>query len=91
MYPCYTQLIYLPKSVPGVEVSHWTLDLQNGAQANIQKLQALIKPNTKMIILNNPNNPLGTVLPVSTANEIVNLARTHDLTTTRSATLPAIA
>lgn len=80
MYPCYTQLISLPKSVPGVEVSYWTLDLQNGAQANIQQLQDLIRPNTKMIILNNPNNPLGSVLPLTTANEIINLARTHDLT-----------
>ncbi|OOQ82312.1 putative aspartate aminotransferase [Penicillium brasilianum] len=80
MYPCYTQLISLPKSVPGVEVSYWTLGLQDEAQANIQQLQELIRPNTKMIILNNPNNPLGSILPLTTAHEIVNLSRTHGLT-----------
>lgn len=77
MYPCYTQLISLPKSVPGVEVSYWKLDLQNHAEANIQHLKDLIKPNTKMLILNNPNNPLGTILPVNTQQEIVDLARAH--------------
>lgn len=80
MYPCYTQLISLPKSIPGVEVSYWTLDLQNQAQANIQHLKDLVKPTTKMIILNNPNNPLGTVLPLTTQHEIVDLARNHGLT-----------
>jgi aspartate/methionine/tyrosine aminotransferase len=80
MYPCYTQLISLPKSVPGVEVSYWTLDLQNQAQPDIQALKDAIKPTTKMIILNNPNNPLGTILPLKTQSEIVALARQHGLT-----------
>lgn len=80
MYPCYTQLISLPKAVPGLQVSYWTLDLQNKGQGDISQLQALIKPSTKMIILNNPNNPLGTVLPLETQTAIVDLARTHGLT-----------
>lgn len=77
MYPVYMQLISLPKSVPGVDVSYWKLDLENQAHANVTQLKALIKPNTKMIILNNPNNPLGTILPLETQHAIVDLARDH--------------
>jgi aspartate/methionine/tyrosine aminotransferase len=80
MYPCYTQLISLPKSIPGVEVSYWELDLQNGGKADVQALRDLIRPSTKMIILNNPNNPLGTILPLTTQLEIVDIAREHGLT-----------
>ncbi|KAJ5176602.1 uncharacterized protein N7482_002479 [Penicillium canariense] len=79
MYPSYTQLISLPKS-SGVDVSYWTLDLQNRAQANIQQLKDLIRPTTKMIVLNNPNNPLGTILAREMQTEIVALARSHGLT-----------
>ncbi|KAJ5906470.1 uncharacterized protein N7473_003386 [Penicillium subrubescens] len=82
MYPCYTQLISLPKSIPGVEVDYWELDLdlENGAKADIQALRGLIRPTTKMIVLNNPNNPLGTVLSRMTQNGIVEIAREYGLT-----------
>lgn len=79
MYPVYTQLISLPKSVPGVEVSYWKLDLENQAHADVTQLKTLIKPNTKIIILNNPNNPDGTILPLETQHDIVNLAREHGI------------
>jgi aspartate/methionine/tyrosine aminotransferase len=63
-----------------VEVDFWGLDLENGAQADIQALKDLIRPTTKMIVLNNPNNPLGTVLSRTTQNDIVDIAREHGLT-----------
>ncbi|KAJ5682462.1 hypothetical protein N7462_005627 [Penicillium macrosclerotiorum] len=80
MYPSYQQLLSLPTATAGVEASHWILDLDSPAHTSIQALKALIRPTTKMIILNNPNNPLGTVLSRTAQAEIVALAAAHNLT-----------
>ncbi|KAJ5495438.1 hypothetical protein N7539_000554 [Penicillium diatomitis] len=80
MYPCYTQLISLPKAVPNVDVSYWKLDLDDQARPDINQLKALIRPTTKLIVVNNPNNPTGTVLSKQTQMEIVSIARSHNIT-----------
>ena len=54
-YPTYPQLLALPKSM--CELSHWKLDPGKGWAGDLEELRALIRPSTKMIILNNPNNP----------------------------------
>jgi aspartate/methionine/tyrosine aminotransferase len=80
MYPAYTQLLSIPKAIPGVEHSFWSLDIDNAMQANVQLLESLIQPNTRMIVLNNPNNPLGTVLPLEVQREIAALAHSRGIT-----------
>ncbi|EPS34331.1 hypothetical protein PDE_09295 [Penicillium oxalicum 114-2] len=80
MYPCYAQLISLPRSVPNVDVSYWNVDLKGHRKPDIKELQALIKPSTKLIVVNNPNNPTGAVLSQDLQMEIVELARSHGLT-----------
>lgn len=79
MYPSYTQLLSIPKATVGENVSYWSLDLNNQAQGDLQQLKDMIKPTTKMIVLNNPNNPLGTTLSLEMQHAIVTLAREHGL------------
>lgn len=79
LYPSYAQLISLPQAITGVDVPLWTLDLENQAEVNIRSLEDLIKPTTKMVILNNPNNPTGTVLPPEIQRGIVDLAKSRGL------------
>lgn len=79
MYPSYTQLLSIPKATVGEEISYWSLDLNNQAQGDLQQLKDMIKPTTKMIVLNNPNNPLGTILSLEMQREIVALVRKHGL------------
>lgn len=79
MYPAYTQLLSVPKGIAGVEHSFWPLDINNNMQANVQLLESLIQPNTKMIVLNNPNNPLGTVLSVEQQREIAAIAHSRGI------------
>ena len=45
----------------------------------MDELKDLIKENTKMIILNNPNNPTGATIPKSVLQDIIDLARSHDI------------
>lgn len=79
MYPSYTQLLSIPKATVGQEISYWSLDLNNQAQGDLQQLKDMINPTTKMIVLNNPNNPLGTILSLEMQHGIVALARKHGL------------
>ena len=57
-YPTYPQLVGLPESFP-CELSYWRLDPENGWSLDREELRRLIKPSTKMIILNSPGNPTG--------------------------------
>ncbi|KAL6901034.1 pyridoxal phosphate-dependent transferase [Trichoderma evansii] len=78
-YPTYTQLSSLSKSI-GCDVSTWTLDPNDEWRPNMTQLRSLIRPSsTKMIILNNPNNPTGSVLDAEAQLEILELARQHDI------------
>lgn len=54
-----------------LEPSHWTLPLD--------RLAAAIGPATRGIVLNTPNNPVGTMLDAQTLAAIGDLAERHDL------------
>ncbi|VUC37438.1 unnamed protein product [Clonostachys rosea] len=77
-YPTYGQLYLVPK-YNGVDVDLWKMNEENDWQLNIEELSSLIKPNTKAIILNNPNNPTGAVLGREFLQQVISIARKSDL------------
>ncbi|MCJ1438266.1 hypothetical protein MMC27_007654 [Xylographa pallens] len=77
-YPTYQQLYTVPASL-GADVSLWKAQEDKKWQLDIQELKDLIQPNTKMIIINNPNNPTGAIIPKSTLVQLVEVAQEHDL------------
>lgn len=79
VHPTYKQLYSVPASL-GAEVSLWKLKKHKKYIPSIDDLKALIKPNTKMIIINNPNNPTGSVIPKSVLQALIEIAREHDIT-----------
>ncbi|TDZ20167.1 Capreomycidine synthase [Colletotrichum orbiculare MAFF 240422] len=78
MYPTYQQLYEVPKSL-GVEVSLWKLKAERDYIPEVQELESLVKDNTKMIIINNPNNPTGATIPKSDLVRIVEFAKARDI------------
>jgi N-succinyldiaminopimelate aminotransferase len=46
---------------------------------DVDELRAAITPRTKMILLNSPHNPTGTVLDLETLQAVANIAIEHDL------------
>ncbi|KAI9146861.1 Tyrosinase ustQ [Paramyrothecium foliicola] len=78
VFPTYQQLYSIPESL-GAEVSLWKLQEQDAWIPNVSTLKGLIRENTKMIIINNPNNPTGATIPSDTLAEIVRVAKEHDL------------
>jgi aspartate aminotransferase/aminotransferase len=51
------------------------LDLEEDFSLDPKKLEKLITPRTKALILNSPSNPTGTVIPKDTLREIAEIAR----------------
>ncbi|KAJ5633419.1 hypothetical protein N7490_009758 [Penicillium lividum] len=78
-YPTYQQLYAIPESF-GADVSLWRSKEDDNWRLDLDELRAMIRPNTKLIIINNPQNPTGNVLSHETLQEIVNIAREHSIT-----------
>ena len=78
-YPCYQSLFEVANSI-GCEVTRWETSHQNQWQLDVEFLKKSIKPNTKAIIVNTPHNPTGFLIPKDTYQEIVNIAKSHNIT-----------
>lgn len=75
--PTYQQLYSIPESY-GAQVRVLHLHKENGYLPDIDALRRLVTPETKLICLNNPNNPTGALMPESVLREIIDIARSVD-------------
>ena len=60
--PTYQQHYSIPESI-GAEVRILNLNMENHFLPDIGKLKELVDENTKMITMNSPNNPSGSLIP----------------------------
>ncbi|KAL1875308.1 hypothetical protein VTK73DRAFT_10145 [Phialemonium thermophilum] len=74
VYPTYQQLYSVPQSL-GADVSLWRLRSENNYVPDVEELKQLVRDNTKMIVINNPNNPCGSTIPTAVLRDIVDVAR----------------
>ena len=63
----------------GVKVRTVQTTLENRWEPSVEQIASMINPNTKMIVLNYPNNPTGKILPEKLQNEIVQMAIKNNL------------
>ncbi|OPB37919.1 Aspartate/tyrosine/aromatic aminotransferase [Trichoderma guizhouense] len=78
VYPTYQQLYSVPESL-GAEVSLWRLKPEQGFVPDMDELEKLAKANTKMIVINNPNNPTGVPIPRDVVYKIVDFAKARGI------------
>src|SRR5690606_12427474 len=52
---------------------------ENGFEPTTEDIEAAIRPETRMLLINSPNNPTGTVYSRATIECIADLCRRHDL------------
>lgn len=72
--PTYQQHYSIPKSF-GANVRLLYLKEEDNWLPDLIELERLVDSNTKMICLNNPNNPTGAVIPDDMLEQIVDIAR----------------
>ncbi len=74
-FPIYESMINFMggKAVP------LQLKEESGFNADIDELRSKVTPRTKMIIVNSPNNPCGSVIPDSDLQQIAQIAVENDL------------
>ena len=75
--PTYQQLYSIPESY-GAEVKLLDLTPENGYLPALEQLRELAVPGTKLICVNNPNNPTGALMSTELLREIVEIARSVD-------------
>ncbi len=61
------------------EVSAVALKIDRGWELDVDELRKQLRPNTKMISINFPNNPTGKIIPHSTFNAIVDICRSRGI------------
>ncbi len=74
-YPLWTAAVSLSGGTP----RHYICDEGAGWLPDIADIRAKITPNTRAIVVINPNNPTGALYPDDLLLEIVKLAREHQL------------
>ncbi len=74
-YPLYTAAVALSGGTP----VHYVCDEQSGWLPDIDDIRKKLTPNTKAIVVINPNNPTGALYPESVLQQIVEVARQHQL------------
>ena len=74
-YPLWTGCVTLA----GGKAVHYICDEQSEWYPDIEDIRSKITDRTKAIVLINPNNPTGAVYPKEVLQEIVDVAREHEL------------
>lgn len=72
--PTYQQHYSIPESI-GAEVRILNLNLDNHFLPDIEKLKALVDGKTKLITMNSPNNPSGSLIPKELMEQVIEVAR----------------
>ncbi|MFZ4720916.1 MAG: pyridoxal phosphate-dependent aminotransferase, partial [Ilumatobacteraceae bacterium] len=74
-YPLWTASV----SLSGGRPVHYLCDEQSDWYPDLEDIRRKVTPNTRAIVVINPNNPTGALYPTEVLQEIVQIAREHQL------------
>ena len=77
-HPNYPSLYEVPRSM-GCDVTLFQLRREDGFKPDLDELERLITPKTKLISLTHPNNPTGSMIDASELERAVAIAEKHDV------------
>lgn len=72
--PSYQQFYSAPEAL-GADVTVLRLRRENGYLPDVEEIRRAASRGVRMICLNNPNNPTGTLIPKEMMEEIISIAR----------------
>src|SRR5215471_16940919 len=76
--PCYESALQVARST-GADVSRWRRRYEDGWAHDLDALAGLIRPATRLLYLNQPHNPTGTLMPRPVFEQVIGLGREHGL------------
>ena len=77
VFPAYQQLYSVPKSL-GAKVELLNLDEENKWLLDLDRLAELVDDKTKLIVVNNPHNPTGSLITSSDLKKVCDIAEEVD-------------
>jgi aspartate/methionine/tyrosine aminotransferase len=75
--PCYPSLVTMAEQL-GIKVRCLTVSYEQDWQINEQDFLALINENTRLIVLNSPHNPSGSIINSEFSNRILAVAKKYN-------------
>jgi len=76
--PVWLNYIHVPHFFGAVPVSY-ALKEENDYQIDLDQIERLITPKTRMLVINTPGNPTGVVQSRETLEKLAEIAKKHDL------------
>jgi aspartate/methionine/tyrosine aminotransferase len=77
--PCYGSALDVARST-GADISPWPRRFEDGWRHDVEELEALLRPNTRLLYINAPHNPTGSQMARDTFDRVIELARERSLT-----------
>jgi aspartate/methionine/tyrosine aminotransferase len=77
--PCYEAALQLARST-GAEVSAWPRRYEDRWSHDLGQLGGLVRPGTRVLYINQPHNPTGTLMDRATYEAVVELAQDRGIT-----------
>ncbi len=78
MFPMYPALYQLAED-NGAEIRHWHLRHENRFEPDLDELKELVDDTTKLIVVNNPNNPTGHIMLRDDLQHLVHFSLEHGI------------
>src|SRR4051812_22693178 len=70
--PCYESALEVARST-GAEIDQWRRSYEDGWGHDLDALEGLIRPDTRLIYVNQPHNPTGTLMDRATLERVAGL------------------
>ena len=72
-WPCYQSLFEIPRSL-GCAVSRWEMKEEENWRVDLDRLEDLIRPETKVVLINSPHNPTGALIGADDRRRLAEMA-----------------
>ncbi len=72
--PCYQSTLEIPRAI-GCDVSPWAMRYDGEWKLDLADLEAIIRPDTRLLVLNSPHNPTGFQIPKPVQRQIFEMAK----------------
>ncbi len=77
-WPCYQSLFEVARSL-GCDVTFWQSREENGWALDPDELKALIRPETRVVVVNTPHNPTGYLMSAADQGALIEIVRDRGL------------